>query len=440
MKFDLVRLGEILTESKVESINPNPDKRIRVKLNVAGVEKRPLEGEISGATKQYIRKSGQFIYGKQNFHKGAFGIVPEELDGYETSADIPSFDIIDDCLPDWIYYYFKAGDRYKELEILARGAGSKRIHFKQIFELKIPLPSIEDQRRIIARLKMLEGKLAVLNKNIKEDSPLVLQLRQTILQEAIQGKLTAQWRKENPDVEPASELLKQIKAEKEKLLAEGKIRKEKPLPPVKPEEIPFELPEGWVWCRLRDLGTITGGGTPSKNNPNYWNGEIPWITPKDMKSERIKNSIDRITEEGVKNSSAKLIPINSIIIVGRSGILKRKVPVAINEIECTVNQDMKVLIPYFSDQSIFIHYLISGFQNHILRKFVKFGMTVHSLIYKDFENMPVPLPPLDEQTVIKEKLEATLLEIDALECENQEILSQIDYFRQSFLNDAFKMD
>jgi type I restriction enzyme S subunit len=163
MSWKFENIGNLLSESKIQALNPNPDKRIRVKLNIAGVEKRPLENEIAGATKQFIRKSGQFIYGKQNFHKGAFGIIPEELDGYETSADIPSFDIRNDCLPEWIFYFFKIGNKYLELEKLARGVGSKRIHPDQLANIKIPLPSLNEQKLYLSKFKNLEESISEVN-------------------------------------------------------------------------------------------------------------------------------------------------------------------------------------------------------------------------------------------------------------------------------------
>lgn len=88
---------------------------------------------------------------------------------------------------------------------------------------------------------------------------LLKSVKQAILQQAIQGKLTEDWRKQNPNIEPASELLKRIKAEKEKLIKEKKLRKERPLPPITQEEIPFELPDDWVWCRLGEIITLISG-------------------------------------------------------------------------------------------------------------------------------------------------------------------------------------
>ena len=109
MGWNIVKLGELITESRIPSVNPDPNRRITVRLNVLGVEKRALEDEKTGATKQFIRKAGQFIYGKQNFHKGAFGIIPDVLDGFESSADLPSFDVREGCIYEWIFYFFKKG-------------------------------------------------------------------------------------------------------------------------------------------------------------------------------------------------------------------------------------------------------------------------------------------------------------------------------------------
>src|SRR5690606_28955187 len=102
--------------------------------------------------------------------------------------------------------------------------------------------------------------------------------------------------------EPASVLLERIEEEKRRLYNEGKIRKLEKLPPVGPDEVPFEVPEGWVWVRLGSLGLFVGGGTPSKSNPALWNGDIPWVTPKDMKKQYIGSSTDTLTAEAFKSS------------------------------------------------------------------------------------------------------------------------------------------
>lgn len=103
------------------------------------------------------------------------------------------------------------------------------------------------------------------------------ELRSLILQLAVEGKLTAEWRKANPDVEPASEVLARIEAEKAELVKAKQIKKSKPLPPVSAEEVPFELPEGWAWCRLESLSTYIQRG----KSPKYVdNSNIPIVSQK----------------------------------------------------------------------------------------------------------------------------------------------------------------
>ena len=245
--WEKVKLGSILTESKIEAIDSDKDSRIRVLLNTRGIIKRPLKKEAKGATKYFNRSAGQFIYGKQNLHKGAFGIIPRELDGFTSSSDLPAFDIDKSCLPEWLDYFLKQGDFYLSLIDIAKGAATKRIQPKALFEVKLPLPnSIKEQQRLVKSFKNKENYIELLDGEVQTQKQLISKLKHAILQEAIQGKLTQEWRKQNPNTEPASELLERIEAEKKRLIQDNKIRKEKPLPPITEEEIPFELPKNWV--------------------------------------------------------------------------------------------------------------------------------------------------------------------------------------------------
>lgn len=238
-------------------------------------------------------------------------------------------------------------------------------------------------------------------------------LRSLILELAVRGQLVPQ----NPDDKPASELLKWIEAEKKRLVKAGEIKPSKPLPPIREDEIPYGLPHGWVYVRLSQLGEFTGGGTPSKGNAEFWNGSIPWVSPKDMKSVYIDAAEMNITEQGVEGSSAKLIPVGSLLIVARSGILKRLLPVAINSVVCTVNQDIKVLIPHLHETVTFLRLLLKGHERHVLKNLVKTGTTVQSLKHDEFAVHPFPLPPLAEQQRIVAKVDELMALCDQLEAE-----------------------
>lgn len=204
--------------------------------------------------------------------------------------------------------------------------------------------------------------------SVKEN---VAELRKAILQLAVMGRLVPQ----EPNDPPASELLKEI--EKEKASREGAKtrRKDKQLPPIKPEEIPCELPEGWEWATLQDVGFFLGGKTPSKNRSVFWDGNVPWVSPKDMKSLEIQDSEDHVTVAGVESGLA-IIPEKSILMVVRSGILRRMFPVAVNTVPCTINQDLKALVPYQVESSNYLLLMLRGFEQFILEKSTKQGVTV----------------------------------------------------------------
>src|SRR5699024_6773001 len=148
---------------------------------------------------------------------------------------------------------------------------------------------------------------------------------------------------------------------------------------------------------------IMGGGTPSKKVPEYYVGNIPWVTPKDMKRKYIDFSTDYINEDAIANSSAKLVPKNSLLMVIRSGILKHTLPVAINTKEVTVNQDMKAFI--IDETQITIEYLFYFFktmERTILSR-VR-SVTAHNLKFKDLKSMEVPLPDVDSQQEFSRKV------------------------------------
>jgi type I restriction enzyme, S subunit len=140
---------------------------------------------------------------------------------------------------------------------------------------------------------------------------------------------------------------------------------------------------------------IFGGGTPSKSKSEYYVGDIPWVTPKDMKSISILDSIDHINEEAINNSSAKLIPTNSVLMVIRSGILKKQLPVAINKVEVAVNQDMKAFVVSDKIKSEYLLYYFIMTQNNILKN-VR-SVTADNIEFGLIKKASLPLPPLELQ-------------------------------------------
>jgi type I restriction enzyme, S subunit len=403
--------SNLLSESKIPCNNPDTNRRIRVKLNVKGVEKRPETNDKKGATNQYIRKAGQFIYGKQNFHKGAFGIIPADLDGYETSADIPSFDIREDCLSEWIYYFFKAGNRYLELEKYARGVGSKRIHPKQIAELKIPLPPIEIQKKIIGRLKTLEKN--GISPELTHQLDLVNDLRQSFLREAMQGKLV----EKNPDDEPASVLLKKIKTEKERLVREKKIRKGKLQEAETLEELLFEIPEHWEWCKLDDICKNITDGT--HQTPNYTKTGRMFLSAQNVKPFRFMPKRHKfVSEEAYQSYIKNRKPERGDILIGRVGAGIGETAVIDQDIDFCIYVSLGLVQP-FKD------YVDSNYLTYVFNSPYGYGYAKGNISSKGgsagnfnlgrIRSFLIPLPPLSEQLRIVTKLDELMAHCEDLE-------------------------
>ena len=156
---------------------------------------------------------------------------------------------------------------------------------------------------------------------------------------------------------------------------------------------PLSNDKGWQKVLITEVcHAIFGGGTPSKSYPEYFAGSIPWVSPKDMKSSVISDSIDHITEEAITHSTTNLVPANSVLMVIRSGILKHTLPVAINSVPVTINQDMKAFVPNESIKAAFLMHYFKAVENDVLSG-VR-GVTADNIDFKAFQKRTIIVPPL----------------------------------------------
>lgn len=162
---------------------------------------------------------------------------------------------------------------------------------------------------------------------------------------------------------------------------------------------------GWEVRPLGEVSDFIGGGTPSKKEAAFWGGDIPWVSPKDMKSEVVADSIDKVTEAAIAGSAAKWIPKGSILVVVRSGILARTIPVAISGRALTVNQDLKAIVPSAAVEPRYLAYRLQSAEEYLLNRVTR-GATVHKLDMPVLKSLPIPLPPLEEQKRIVAVLDA----------------------------------
>ena len=152
----------------------------------------------------------------------------------------------------------------------------------------------------------------------------------------------------------------------------------------------------WPLKALGEVCEFRGGGTPPKSIERYWRGNIPWVSPKDMKFNIVSDSIDHISEEAIKSSATSLVPKGSVLMVVRSGILARTVPIAIAGRDLTINQDLKALCPKRIIDARFLQYLLDS-KMDVLLAMVTRGATVHRLMTEQIRSLTFALPPLSEQ-------------------------------------------
>ncbi len=225
---------------------------------------------------------------------------------------------------------------------------------------------------------------------------------------AIRGKLVPQ----DASDEPAAKLLERIRGKKAKLVKDEKIKKGKPLPEIAADEVPFEIPANWKWVRLRELGEFSGGHTPSLADSSNWEkGSVLWVTSKDMKQKYISDTGCKVSDKGAKE--LHLLPVGTLIMVTRSGILRRTFPIALAAKPLTINQDQRAL-EFYEDIGEFVYAVLKGLEQKILKEYRKTGTTVESIIWEKFINLPMPLPPLAEQKRIVAKIEELFSYVDKI--------------------------
>ena len=224
-------------------------------------------------------------------------------------------------------------------------------------------------------------------------------LKNSILQLAVQGKLVEQRAEEGT----ARELLEQIKLEKDQLIKDKKIKKSKPLPEITEDEIPFEIPESWEWMRVGDVGSWSAGATPSRQHPEYYEGEIPWLKTGDLNDGYITDIPEFVGQLALEKTSLRLNPIGSVLMamygatIGKLGILK---------IEATTNQACCACIPYSCIENKYLFfYLMSQRKNYIS---MGAGGAQPNISKEKIVMSLIPVPPLDEQKRIVVKIEEIL--------------------------------
>lgn len=201
-----------------------------------------------------------------------------------------------------------------------------------------------------------------------------------------------------------------------------------------------ELPSGWTVSPLRDLGKWVGGGTPSKRNPSYWEGDIPWVSPKDMKVQQLRTAADGITPEAIEQSSTCLVPGGSVLVVTRSGILRHTLPVAVTQREVAINQDLKALVPAGGISPDYVAWGLRAAAFRILASCTKAGTTVSNIATSRLLDWILAVPPTAEQRRIVAAIEEQFSRLDAAYASLEAGSRRLDALRTRVVDETLKGD
>jgi type I restriction enzyme S subunit len=328
---------------------------------------------------------------------------------------------------------------------LMKGMANVTLSMGKIKDVEIPLPPIGIQLAWIRRFENASNANKKIFNEIKRQQSLLSKLKQFILQDAISGKLTEQWRKENPDVEPASEMLKRIKTEKERLVKEKKIKKEKPLPPISEAEIPFELPEGWVWCRLGEIG----------NAISFPFIDGPFGSSINTKADYIEDGIPVLRMMNVKpfnfiNSPIKFISFNKFESLKKHNVLPgdilfSKVGAGIGEACIVPNGFGPGLLSTTGITRIRVGQIVdNNYLCHFLNGNINEFKSIARQTSQPFLNMTMiktflfPLPPYLDQLEIIRKTTELIKICNHIENQNLNNFKNIQMLMQMVLKEAFE--
>jgi len=293
------KVKEFAIESEVKGHSGKDAKKLTVKLHNKGVYVADEKIQGSDNTQYYIRRAGQFIYGKQNFFNGAIGIVPKKLDKYESTKDVPAFDVSSDVNVDWLYYYIARPEIYKPQEALCTGTGSKRFHVNNFYNLSLAIPKMDEQIKIKEYFVHLDNLIT----------------------------------------------LHQRKCEETKKLKKYMLQKMFPQNGKRVPEIRFVgFTEDWEQRKLSDITLKIGSGkTPSGGKNAYVDDGIPLIRSQNINNDRVDLEdivfIDEETDNSMENSRVftddVLLNITGASI-GRSAVYRGKDKANVNQHVCII--------------------------------------------------------------------------------------------------------
>jgi type I restriction enzyme S subunit len=354
----------------------------------------------------------------------------------------------DDLLDSWAFYYLiQEGFRRDAKRRMTGSAGQKRVPTGYMEKIQLPVPPLSEQRRIVAKIEEFSSGLDAGVADLKKTQKQLQRYRKSVLQAAVEGRLTEDWREEH-DTEPADKLLERILEERRaqwekdyraKYEAKGKEPpsgwKSRYTPPEEPD-LPADLaplPDGWMWTNTEHVGKVITGSTPKTSVDEYYGGGYPFYRPGDLDTGYHTRSAEKtITEAGL--AEARFLAAESTLVtciggtIGKTGFIRKA---------GASNQQINALTPYKPLLPRYAYFVCVSpqFQNRIHQR--SSSTTMPILNKGKFQSLAFPLPPLDEQRQIVNEVERLLSVADEATQAVEREIKRAERLRQSILKQAF---
>jgi type I restriction enzyme, S subunit len=448
--FKTVKLGNFIEPIKTTFSDLN-DVKYSTVYGVSNTDGICITGKESSKdiSKYIVLEKDCFAFNPYRINVGSIGINERGLKGCVSPAYVV-FKTYEKLNPYFLFHYLKSDYGNHLINWYGnRGGVRNALRFDDLCQIDIPDIDLPTQLSLLKEIQNYSTTFDNLKQESINQSSCLTKLRQAILQEAIEGKLTADWRKENPvrmgdpDFD-AEALLKKIQAEKENLIKEGKIKKQKPLAPIKVEEVPFELPAGWVWCRAPEI----------KANEQYSLGIGPFgsdLVVSDYSStgtplifvRNITNNDFSLSRKFVSTEKAKSLNAHKVI-GGDVLITKMGDPPGDSAIYPNLNEPAIITadcIRLRAHKQISCKYLLYALKSNLVREqilTITRGMGQKKVSLERFIKLFIPLPPRTEQQAIVDRVENLLSMVDELEKQVSERKEQSEQLMQAVLREAFE--
>ncbi|MCT8177028.1 restriction endonuclease subunit S [Variovorax sp. CY25R-8] len=373
--------------------------RDSIKLDLSDIQRVEIP---SGAEGERTKVQPGDVLFSITAYLGSVAVVPDCLERAFVSQHVALARLrAGKVLPSWVAYVAASELGKTYLETRGYGGTKVQLSLDDVAGLLLPVPTTAEQSAIVA---FLDGETSKIDALIAEQVKLIALLaekRQATISRAVTKGL-------NPSA------------------------------PMKDSGVAWmrEVPAHWDVVPLKYLVELRSGGTPSKDRLDYWDGDIPWASAKDLKVEKLGGTIDRITQQAVEDGAASLVRAGAVLVVVRGMILARMFPVVETLVPMTINQDLKAVLPRNGLNASFLAWLLRGSADESLQRLDEAGHGTKALRMDAWTSMQLPIPPLEEQVQLIEFISRETAKLDALRTESEQAIGLLNERRRALIASA----